>query len=611
MEDEVIATVIEQPAPMQIREPSVAAPEAKMTPQAPDPVERRPLDTAAIDTSPEAMVEDEPTGTPMEGTLVKDALLKRESAQGEGAVDDATLKAIEDAKNDFGRRAARQKAQPSIEEPLSTGTEETKSRKRPAPKVKKGQATVKKPPSKRRKVDDASPATTRRSLSPSRAAKPSMTQRATSGTRHGKKSKSNTPAPGSSPAPGSVRSASYVSADDDDAGSGSDGGDSNAAYCICRKGDNHTWMIACDGGCEDWFHGKCIDILEDDGELIDKYICPNCEKTNKSTKVTTWLPGCRNRGCRKPARIRRGDMSKYCSDKCGREFMAGELKRSEEVRRKANGKDSGSGSRKGKSVEINGDAAIDSDNDDLGPRGGTLKASELKALVTSTSASISSFRSLGGAGGVLSPPPSNASPPPDLTSTEKARLEAIGVEKDDLRRRRTLLKDREKFGQLVRENVARYAEREGVKPKDVCGYDNRLTWGEAEFAVWRDDADGAAALSSGVLELPEPKDKPEINGASSTEKMDIDNADPSSDLPPADTGSGVAKATLCTKKRCERHRQWQKQALADVRFEESQLADRMRELEAEERELREAAMLRSMMREGGLAGEGWVEVVGE
>lgn len=44
-------------------------------------------------------------------------------------------------------------------------------------------------------------------------------------------------------------------------------------YCICRKGDDHTWMIACDGGCDDWFHGRCIGIDQRDGNLIDKFIC--------------------------------------------------------------------------------------------------------------------------------------------------------------------------------------------------------------------------------------------------------------------------------------------------------------------------------------------------
>ncbi|EGD97153.1 hypothetical protein TESG_04567 [Trichophyton tonsurans CBS 112818] len=49
--------------------------------------------------------------------------------------------------------------------------------------------------------------------------------------------------------------------------------DESALFCICRKPDNHTWMIACDGGCEDWFHGRCMNIDPKDADLIDKYIC--------------------------------------------------------------------------------------------------------------------------------------------------------------------------------------------------------------------------------------------------------------------------------------------------------------------------------------------------
>ncbi|KAF8251952.1 hypothetical protein K440DRAFT_463144, partial [Wilcoxina mikolae CBS 423.85] len=43
-------------------------------------------------------------------------------------------------------------------------------------------------------------------------------------------------------------------------------------YCICRKPDTGKWMIGCDG-CEDWYHGECVKVKEEDGDLIDKYYC--------------------------------------------------------------------------------------------------------------------------------------------------------------------------------------------------------------------------------------------------------------------------------------------------------------------------------------------------
>lgn len=59
----------------------------------------------------------------------------------------------------------------------------------------------------------------------------------------------------------------------DENGDDDDDIDPSELFCICRKPDNHTWMIACDGGCEDWFHGKCVNINQVDADLIDKYIC--------------------------------------------------------------------------------------------------------------------------------------------------------------------------------------------------------------------------------------------------------------------------------------------------------------------------------------------------
>ena len=105
--------------------------------------------------------------------------------------------------------------------------------------------------------------------------------------------------------------------------------DENEVYCICRRPDNHTWMIACDGRCEDWYHGRCVQVDEEDEELIDRYICPKCsrrEGTDPSAwTVTTWKPMCRRQGCRHPCRLRKGDASKYCSDECGLRFWRDKL----------------------------------------------------------------------------------------------------------------------------------------------------------------------------------------------------------------------------------------------------------------------------------------------
>lgn len=108
-----------------------------------------------------------------------------------------------------------------------------------------------KPPSKKLKVATDGTPSARGSTTPT-ASRASRTPAAPGRKRSTPSALSHSPAP---------------PPEDDDA----DG--STEVFCICRRPDNHTWMIACDGGCDDWFHGSCVNIAEADGDLIDKYIC--------------------------------------------------------------------------------------------------------------------------------------------------------------------------------------------------------------------------------------------------------------------------------------------------------------------------------------------------
>lgn len=36
------------------------------------------------------------------------------------------------------------------------------------------------------------------------------------------------------------------------------------------------FYICCDR-CQDWFHGRCVGILQTEADNIDEYICPNCQ----------------------------------------------------------------------------------------------------------------------------------------------------------------------------------------------------------------------------------------------------------------------------------------------------------------------------------------------
>lgn len=152
---------------------------------------------------------------------------------------------------------------------ISETPKATPTRKRAAPKSrveKKGTASAVKPPPKRGKVEVDSANGT-----------PSLGRSETPASSRASK----TPAPRNrkqdSAAP--ARSSSVVNPNDED-----EEDENSELFCICRKPDDHTWMIACDGPCEDWFHGRCVNMNEKDGNLIDKYIC-KCDLTKNSSLV--------------------------------------------------------------------------------------------------------------------------------------------------------------------------------------------------------------------------------------------------------------------------------------------------------------------------------------
>uniref|UniRef100_UPI00358E9432 nucleosome-remodeling factor subunit BPTF isoform X2 n=1 Tax=Myxine glutinosa TaxID=7769 RepID=UPI00358E9432 len=54
-------------------------------------------------------------------------------------------------------------------------------------------------------------------------------------------------------------------------------GSSEELYCICQTPyDESQFYIGCDH-CQNWFHGRCVGVLQSEAEFIDEYICPNCQ----------------------------------------------------------------------------------------------------------------------------------------------------------------------------------------------------------------------------------------------------------------------------------------------------------------------------------------------
>ncbi|XP_055530884.1 death-inducer obliterator 1-like [Wyeomyia smithii] len=71
--------------------------------------------------------------------------------------------------------------------------------------------------------------------------------------------------------------------------------DPDRLWCICKQPHNNRFMICCDI-CEDWFHGKCVNITKAMGQQMEEdgieWTCPNCLKMKQEKqqpKMTEFL----------------------------------------------------------------------------------------------------------------------------------------------------------------------------------------------------------------------------------------------------------------------------------------------------------------------------------
>ncbi|KAI4877537.1 hypothetical protein NFI96_015816 [Prochilodus magdalenae] len=66
-------------------------------------------------------------------------------------------------------------------------------------------------------------------------------------------------------------------------------GSSEELYCICRTPyDESQFYIGCDR-CQNWYHGRCVGILQSEATHIDEYVCPQCQSTEEAMTVLTPL----------------------------------------------------------------------------------------------------------------------------------------------------------------------------------------------------------------------------------------------------------------------------------------------------------------------------------
>jgi COMPASS component SPP1 len=352
--------------------------------------------------------------------------------------------------------------------------------------------------------------------------------------------------------------------------------DPNAVFCICRKPDDHTFMIGCEGPCQDWYHGHCVKINESQQERIDVYMCDKCHQAGHG--ATTYKPLCRRPTCERVAQVIQGLESKYCSRQCGRLFFQENLARTSEREK------SGTGA--------------------FGP-GARLNTQQLAALAKGTN-NAKEFHMLGDDAMLLSPPPT-VSPEEGLLNvdaylTRQERFDLKAMERDlaksleqirltDMRRR--LLKRVAQKGEWVVQNLPEQAMTQvsGGKTKTdmpapttkiVCCFDNRLSIAGSEWKDWLETDEGKAAFKEGMLETPKE------GGRWVVEKMGID-------------GRLQVWQGLCLTRRCQRHTAWLKSGLRTADDTLKTHHDHISELEAEIRRLR---MKGAKRKQGKGAGDG-------
>lgn len=57
--------------------------------------------------------------------------------------------------------------------------------------------------------------------------------------------------------------------------------DNQEIYCLCKQPYDETqFYIGCEQ-CTDWFHGRCVGILQVEADNIDEYLCPRCDPASK------------------------------------------------------------------------------------------------------------------------------------------------------------------------------------------------------------------------------------------------------------------------------------------------------------------------------------------
>jgi COMPASS component SPP1 len=162
-----------------------------------------------------------------------------------------------------------------------------------------------------------------------------------------------------------------------------------------------------------------------------------------------------------------------------------------------------------------------------------------------------------------------------LTPDEQQEIEEIMTKKAAIEAKIKGYQDQQKVLLMVNKRAKIAAQQPNLEVKDICGYDNRLSFNEAQFARWAMTIEGITALTSGVL------------GPRTDETKDISAIIPfPGQSPPAATASAEALNNICLKKmkKCK-HAAWREVHNQDYVYNQKILKDDLERLSKLETEL--------------------------
>ncbi|CAL1695921.1 unnamed protein product [Somion occarium] len=305
-------------------------------------------------------------------------------------------------------------------------------------------------------------------------------------------------------------------------------------YCVCKTSyDEDRVMIACDR-CDEWYHTQCVQMPDDEVDLVDQFICPVCIANNPTLSLkTTYKKRCwaglkhpnpsSPDACHKPAR---GAFSKYCSDECGIAYVQSRIEHwggdKERLWQSVKNAD------KREAVVVRCIPKAEVPN-------GDVKVNGKNHHIQSTTQEVV---------------------PPGRSKTQRqldrlnARLDKLAQRRDEIKRDMEIVLWREKLLELA---IAR------ADVVNECGWDQRLCFDHEEYAEF-----GATVFDSYSDEgQKENEDTMQVDGA-------------------IEDGEWWCKG----KQKCERHAGWQKLRQAEVSFEKGTMEASLASLTAQERELR-------------------------